>query len=198
MRIEPAYRMVDLLHRRRANRRSCFMALGILLVSTAGVVVDAAWTLQSLGEPVRWFPFVGLAVVAVGALWLVLQLLRDDRRLVAEVRELVLELEEQARAERLVDGVPYRVQAGLVEVDFADQVDDDELGQTEKLCKLNGWLSKTLTLVGVLGGALLAWTVLTAVDWPRLGMWGAVGLAAVTGFCVALAAWWWRAGRMYR
>ena len=37
---------------------------------------------------------------------------------------------------------------------------------------------------------MLAWTLLTAVDWARLGLWGAVGLAAVTGQCVGLVAWW--------
>ena len=184
--------ILALLHRRRANRRSCFVAMAILLLSTTGVVVDAAWTLQNLGESVRWFPFVGLAAVAGGSLWLVMQLLREDQRLVAEVKKLVEELEEQARAKRLVDGVPYRVQAGLVEVEFADQVKDDEQVRLKELRNLNGRLAKALTLVGVLGGVVLAWTLLTAVDWARLDLWGTLGLAIVTGLCVGLAVWWWK------
>lgn len=182
--------LLALLHRRRANRRYSFVALAILVLSTAGVVVDAAWTLQQFGEPVRWFPFVGLAAVAGGALWLLVQLLREDQRLVSDVKELVQQLEAQARQARTCEGEPYRVQAGLVEVGLADQAEGDERGQMEELRRLNSRLSKALVLAGVLGGAVLAWTLLTAVDWARLDLWGALGLAAVTGLCVGLAAWW--------
>lgn len=187
--------ILSLLHRRRANRRSCFVALAILAISTIGVVVDAVWTMQSLGESMRWFPFVGLAAVAGGSLWLVSQLLREDQRLVAEVKVLVQELEKQAKKARGAEGEPYRVQAGLVEVELADRGEDDEQGQMEELLKLNGRLSKALVLVGSLGGAVLAVTMLTVVDLARLELWGVLGLTAVTGLCVALAAWWWTGTR---
>lgn len=61
------HQLPALLHRRRANRRTSFVTLTIMLVSTAGVVLDVLWTLQRLGEPVRPWPFVWLAAVAGGA-----------------------------------------------------------------------------------------------------------------------------------
>ena len=106
----------------RANRRTCLAALAILLVSPAGVVLDALWTLQHLGEPMRWSPFVGLAAVAGGALWLVLRFLCEDQRLVSRVKEIARELEVQAkRGEqwKLRHGEPYRAPARVVEVETA-------------------------------------------------------------------------------
>ena len=70
----------------------------------------------------------------------------------------------------------------------------DGVWRLQRICRTSK-LSKALVLTGVLGGAVLAWTLLAAVDWARLDLWGAVGLAAVTGLCVGLAAWWWRRNR---
>ena len=44
----------------------------------------------------------------------------------------------------------------------------------DALLRFNGKLAKVLVLAGVLGGTVLAWTVLTALDWARLDLWGAL------------------------
>jgi len=170
----------------RANRRCCFAALAILLVSTASVCLDTLWTLQRLGEPVRPFPFVGLAAVAGGALWLVLRLLREDERLESQVKELAEELEVQAeRGEqwKLRQGEPYRAPTGVVEsdVELRDQAADEQQGPMDGLLRFNGRLARVLVAAGVLGGLCLAMTVLTAVDWVRLDALGCPGLAGSDG-----------------